>query len=226
MPSLMYLPLAPSMTRPPATDSGAGLQDIPPPLTLPNMVGLALVRQDATIGVPLDPFVSALAPTILEWNASYYQPPASKAEQAMGPIMLEWNALHDQPPAPEAAQAKEVVQLIKKVPSLDDELPGLVSPFDDKKRTVMLLRRAGEWPPCDDLVMPGTGPRLLTFSMDQLHAALDTRPQMFETAIDKEKKEEKKKEEDEHAGHNVALDGQGKDADKEEEKGGDPDITA
>ncbi len=72
-----------------------------------------------------------------------------------------------------------------------------------------------------DMVAYSTG--LLNFNMAQLHAALDTHPPMFEMATDKEKKEEKKEEEeDEHLDGNVALDGQGQDADKDEEKGGDP----
>ncbi len=63
--------------------------------------------------------------------------------------------------------------------------------------------------------------------MDQLHAALDSHPQMFKaTADDDGNKEEKKKEEDEHVGHDVAPDGQDKDAANEEEKGGGSGTTA
>ncbi len=96
----------------------------------------------------------------------------------------------------------------------DDEPPGLeaVPPSDEEDgppglETVMLTPKTGALMPRIDVVMYGTG--LLTFSMDQLHVALDSHPQMFETAANKEKKEEKKKEEeDEHAGHIIALDGQ------------------
>ncbi len=94
---------------------------------------------------------------------------------------------------------------------------------------MVMSPKTGALMPRIDMVAYGTG--LLNFSMDQLHAALDTRPQMFETATDKEKKEEvkkeekKEKEEDECTHGNVALDGQGQDSDEDEEKGGDPSLT-
>ncbi len=67
-------------------------------------------------------------------------------------------------------------------------------------------------PPCIDMV---------TFSMDQMHAALDTRPQMFTNMTEDDGKEEEKKEDDEHVGQDVAPDGHIKDtADKEEKDGG------
>ncbi len=70
-----------------------------------------------------------------------------------------------------------------------------------------------------DVLMPSTG--LLTFSMDQLHAALDSCLQMFAaTTEDNGKKEDEKKEDDKHMGHDVTPDGQNKDAADEEEKGG------
>ncbi len=67
--------------------------------------------------------------------------------------------------------------------------------------------------------MPSTG--LLMFSMEQLHAALDSHPQMFAAATENKKKEETKKEgdNDEHLDEDVApKDGQNKDAACGEEK--------
>ncbi len=69
-----------------------------------------------------------------------------------------------------------------------------------------------------NVLMPSTG--LLTFSMEQLHAALNSRPQMITATMDNGKKEDMKKEDDEHTGHDIAPDGQDKDAADEEEKGG------
>ncbi len=173
MPSLTALPLASSFPQPPATDSGAGLQELQPspmpPSTFPSMIGPALLRQDATHG------------------------------------ML---------PAFEAVQVEKVTLSPKTVVSSgeEDELPRL--------ETVVLM-------PHVDVLMPSTG--LLTFSMDQLHAALDSHLQMFTAmAEDQEKKEKEKKEgkDDVHVGQDVTLkDGQNKDAANGEEKGGGPSTT-
>ncbi len=78
-------------------------------------------------------------------------------------------------------------------------------------------------------MIPSTG--LLTFSMDQMHAALDTHPQLFVSATEEEakkeevKKEEEKKEDKTRLDHIVALDGQGKDADDKKGSDGDPSTT-
>ncbi len=124
------------------------------------------------------------------------------------------------PPALEAEQAKEVAQSATETYSSDDEPPGLVSSFDDEKKTAMLPPGAGEWPPRIDMVMPSTG--LLTFSMDQMHAALDSRPQLFAMMTEDKEKKEEKKEDGKHMGQDAMPDGQGKDAVDEEEKGGGP----
>ncbi len=56
MPSLMALPLATSFPQPPATGSGAGLQELqlPPtlPSTFPSAIGPALLKQDAICIMP------------------------------------------------------------------------------------------------------------------------------------------------------------------------------
>ncbi len=96
-----------------------------------------------------------------------------------------------------------------------------VVPVPDGLDTVM-SPVTGALMPRIDMAAYGVG--LLNFNMAQMHAALDTHPQMFEMATDKEKKEEKKKEEeeDERVDGSVAPNGQDRDADKDEEKGGDP----
>ncbi len=129
MPSLTALPLAPTFPQPPATGSGAGLQELQPP-----------------------------------------QLPPSTFPSALGPAMLEWNALHYKLPASEAEQAEEVAQSPEATHSSDDEPPGL-EPVTLMPNTDMLVPRI-------DVVLPSTG--LLMFSMDQLHAALDSRLQTFE----------------------------------------------
>ncbi len=135
------------------------------------------------------------------------------------------------PPASEAVQAYEWLPSDEPLSS-DDEPPGLESSSDHEDKAVMPPPGASKQLSHIDLVLSGTGPPLLTFSMDQLAAAVDlawaTCLQMFKTATDKElKKEEAKKEEeeDECMDGNVALDGQDQDADKDEEKGGDPSLT-
>ncbi len=63
LPSLTTLPLAPSVSQPPATDSGAGLQKLPPPKTPP-------------------PTTSKAEQAPLSHKAIHHMPLASEAEQA------------------------------------------------------------------------------------------------------------------------------------------------
>ncbi len=60
MPSLTAQLPVPSSLQPPTTDSGAGMHEFQPP----------------------DPFPSTHEPSPVEWNASYFRPPAFEAEQA------------------------------------------------------------------------------------------------------------------------------------------------
>ncbi len=76
------------------------------------------------------------------------------------------------------------------------------------------------WPPYVDLVMPRVG--LLTLSMDQMHAVLDTRPQLFANLFKDDKKKEEQEEDVEHVDQDVVLDGQGEDAANGESKDGGP----
>ncbi len=91
-------------------------------------------------------------------------------------------------------------------------------------KIVALLPKVGVRPPCVDMVLPSTG--LLTFSMDQMHAALDSCPQMFANMTKEDGKKEEKGEDAEHVGQDVALDGQGQDAASGELKDGGPSTMA
>ncbi len=74
------------------------------------------------------------------------------------------------------------------------------------------------------MVLPSTG--LLTFSMDQMHAALDSHPQIFANTTKEDGKKEEKREDAEHVGQDIALDGQGQDATDEGMKDGGPGTMA
>ncbi len=150
--------------------------------------------------------------------------PLSTFSSALGPTLLRQNATLSVPPAIGAVQAEKATGSLKAKFSSDEDKapPGLISPDEEDKspglEADMLMTWANVLMPCVDVVMPSTG--LLTFSMDQLHAALDSHPQMFAATMDNGKKEDTKKEDDEHVGHDVTPDGQDEDAADEEEKGG------
>ncbi len=182
MPSLTNLPLAPSAPQPPATSSGAGLQELPSPPTLPST------------------FPSAIGPALLRQDAVHGMPPASEAGQAgkatRSPEAVLSSDEDDAPPRLETVTSSDE----------EDMPPGL--------EAVVLMPRI-------DMLMPSTG--LLMFSMEQLHAALDSHLQMFTATTESEEKEETKKEgeDDEHLDENVMPeDGQDKDAASGEDKDG------
>ncbi len=107
------------------------------------------------------------------------QLPPDPFPSTLGWPMVEWNHLFYKPPAPKAVQAEEVVQPLEEAPSSDDEPPGLepVPSSDKDKKTATPPPQAVVWLPYIDMVMPHVG--LLTLSMDQMHAVLDTHPQLF-----------------------------------------------
>ncbi len=157
------------------------------------------------------------------------QPPPmlpSAFPSAIGPALLRQDAMHGMPLAFEAGQAEKVMQSSGVVLSSDDDaLPGLVSSDEEDTppglETVVLMPNTDALMPHIDVLMPSTG--LLMFSMEQLHAALDFRLQMFAAAMESEKKEEMKKEgdNDEHLDEDVAPEnGRNKDATSGEEKDG------
>ncbi len=74
------------------------------------------------------------------------------------------------------------------------------------------------------MLLPSTG--LLSFSMDQMHVALDFCPQMFAGLIEDDKKKEEKREDVKHMDQDVVLDGQGEDAADGESKDGGPGTLA
>ncbi len=144
---------------------------------------------------------------------------------ALGWPVVDWNAYFHKPLTHGAVQAEEVVQAPQEALPLDNEALELESMplVREEPKAVALPPRAVRWPPYVDVVIPSTG--LLMFSMDQMHAALDTHPQLFMSILEKEEKmkqEEEKKEDETHVGQIVVLDGQGKDADNKKGLDGDP----
>ncbi|MCP4549330.1 MAG: hypothetical protein GY835_22990, partial [bacterium] len=146
------------------------------------------------------------------------------------------------PPASEAEPAHEWRQPAHELSSSDDEPPGLERVpncflADKLARRLVLVTLITEG---EELTPYRYGKQqMLLYRSGLLHtsmagegkAALDLRPVMISADSDedkqkkeKEKKDEEKKEEeeDERVDGSVAPDGQGQDADKDEEKGGDP----
>ncbi len=137
------------------------------------------------------------------------------------------------PPAFGAEQAHEWRQPAQELSSSDDEPPGLMPNCflaDESARKIVpveLITEEDELTPYKDgkpvLLLHRSG--LLPISMAHLgKVALYRRPVMIsaETATEKKEEEKKEEEEDERVDGSIALDGQDQDADKDEEKGGDP----